>query len=806
MATQNINPLILIDIHHSGYFGWGVWVDADAPERWTAQTIERLMRTKKYKMGLNLGGQTYEQNPRLALRIRQWMQMFPDRAFISGGDYAQLTACVRTGESNIRQIVVGMEEIEKNLGVRPVLWTMSEPGNFAQLPQVLKDYGYDGAILKIHGPGQDGSLTTSTDAGSVWWKGPDGTEILAAPEYDDDRLTPRDSVPFSMWMMTRYRNEKAARGNFTLDDLWAWKETMAAKGIDPVVMSKDDDHNDQIGNCNLCMTSGDRLAEDVEHDDRFQWASDRDLIGMLPDPAATYEPDVNLFETRARCFCDYGVHGNRDWCADLETERHLVMADFASALAAQTGSTAVNVDREMAAAWKSHLAAQNHDLSLTGLRLVMFHLQYESGRMANAVRDRCLDAFLKRVDTSKGDAGAIVVFNPLAFDRKEYATVSLPADLARQVVLCDDNGPCPWEEVSHEAELVTMGFVADVPALGYRRYLVRKRNDESVAASDAVTVDGLTVKAPEYTVTFRTEGGIASLIPAGDDRSVLGPEGASVLGDIGGKSCRATGTVRIESVPLSTVATETGRLGAYHAYTLTCRMTPGVPYIMVSLRVLGDFSEGDEGAPGGAGNPERDLEFSARLADHLQPTTCMREQPMLIAPYDTAMSPIFAAPWWVDYAGNDAGFALFNRGAIGQRWDEENGEVNMILGRGSVCDFRAEFAFAPHCGNWRQAAVHRLGHGYGIPLHAVFEPPHSGNLGPAYSLGRIEPDNVTVSSVFRRGGATYIRVWEHAGEPASVRLVRGKRSVELHRVSLELEDIDGGTEVKPRQIATFRLT
>ena len=256
MASPEQHPLLLLDIHHSGYLGWGVWVDADAPERWTAETMERILRYPNYKMGINLGAQSYENSPRLAARMREWMRAYPDRVFITGGDYAQLTACVRTGESNLRQLLVGLEETEKALGVRPRIWTMSEPGNFAQLPQVLTDLGYSGALLRIHGPGQGGSPTTTCDAGSVWWEGPDGTSVLAVPEYEDDRDPPLADSPFSMWMMTRYRNAHAVRGDYTLDDLWEWKERMEAKGIHPVVLSKDDDHNDQLGNNNRCMQSG----------------------------------------------------------------------------------------------------------------------------------------------------------------------------------------------------------------------------------------------------------------------------------------------------------------------------------------------------------------------------------------------------------------------------------------------------------------------------------------------------------------------------------------------------------------------
>ena len=76
-------PLYLLDIHHSGYLGWGVWRGQDKPELWTAETVERLYRHEHYKMGLNLGGQTYEWYPHFAARIKQWLAEFPDRLSVT---------------------------------------------------------------------------------------------------------------------------------------------------------------------------------------------------------------------------------------------------------------------------------------------------------------------------------------------------------------------------------------------------------------------------------------------------------------------------------------------------------------------------------------------------------------------------------------------------------------------------------------------------------------------------------------------------------------------------------------------------
>ena len=802
-ADTTFEPLFLLDIHHSGYLGWGVWIHQDAPEHWTAETVERVMRYPSYKMGINLGGQTYEQSPTLSQRIRRWLTTYPDRIFLTGGDYAQLTACVRTGESNLRQIIVGLEETQKALDTRPYIWTMSEPGNFAQLPQVLCDLGYTGAVLRVHGPGQRGSLTTTVDAGSVWWEGPDGSRILALPEYCDDRLALRATVPHSMWMMTRYRNEQLKGGGYTLDNLWEWKNRMAAKGICPVVMSKDDDHNNQPGSDNQCMTSGHLLATDTEGDARFRWVNAEELFAELPEPTIVYRPEPERFETRVNSFCDYGYDANSDWTADLEAESKLRTADFMSVLAAELRCES-NIENELQTAWKTHLAAQNHDVSLKSTVQLYHHLQYEAQRMAERARDGALQSIVPKINTqdvNNETTGAIVVFNPLGHARHDYATVTLPAEVIEQSRLHDGRTAVPWEVIDREAELVTMGFVAEVPSLGYRTYHVQP--GASNTDGDEIEVHDLTVRTSEYTIRFRLEGGIEKLIPAGRQSSIIQHGTTCLAGNIGGTPWQSAGTLSIKRDGLSVVAREHGMMGKTHTYEIVYRMTPAVPYIMLSIRLAAHFV--GPGIRETLGDPERKVEYMTRLAEDMNPLTCMRKQPMLVGPYDPKFDPIFAALYWVDYSSPEAGLAILNRGAIGQRWDATQNEVGTILAFGGTRGAWQDIALLPHSGDSQTARIHQSGLGYSVPFHCVYEPAHDGMLPAQFSLVAVEPETVTVSSAFRREEQSYIRVWEHTGEAASVRFMRDGHLLPVHRVSLDLREIDGGQKLNPRQIGTFRL-
>lgn len=799
-------PLFLLDIHHSGYLGWGVWRGQEMPELWTAETVERLYRHKHYKMGLNLGGQMYEWSPRLAARIREWLAEFPDRLFVTGGDYAQPTACVRTGESNLRQLLYGLEATQRFLGVEVSIWTVSEPGNLAQLPQILLDLGYQGAVMRIHGPGQEGSLTPRVDEGAVWWEGPDGSRILAVPEYNDDRIEPKSAVPNSMWIMTRYRNSRSSRGNYTLDDLWEWKQAQAAKGITPVVMSKDDDHNNQHSNNNLCMASGHLLVADTEQDERFKWVSAEELFDGLPEPAVTFAADPNLFETRKTSFCDYGYRANADWLSDFQAEAALRMADLSTVLAARLDGGG-DLTGQMSEAWKRHLMAQNHDLSLKGSLNLSYHLQYEALRFAEQVRDQALEPVIGKIDTGSG-LGAIVVFNPLGWDRRDYAQIALPPEIVAEGTLSDGQDTIPWEVVRRDAERVIVGFVAEVPALGYQVYLIQPREgtDEPVQSSP-IEIDrsSLRIRTDQYEVQFLPEGGLAGLWTR-NGVCVAEPSSLALSGDIGGQACRSEGKiVSIEANAVSAWVQEEGKIGRDYAYQATYRLTAGVPYIAVDFSIRADFCDGDPGAPGTIGLPERKLGAEVRLPGAMGPISCIRKQPFLVWPYNLELDPVFAALYWVDFSDPRAGVALLNRGTIGYRWDPDERKVSNTLASGQLSEMSASLGLLPHDGEWVQANVHQAGLRFGNPLYCAYEPPHPGKLPRQFQICRVKPDTVTVSSVFRANGKSYLRLFEHAGRFAALHVDKPEDGLVTRMVDPRLCPIDKEPAICAHKIVSLEL-
>ena len=702
--------------------------------------------------------------------------------------------------------------IETTLGRSVPIWTVSEPGNFAQLPQILCDLGYKGALMRIHGPGQEGSLTPRADEGVVWWKGPDGSQIKAVPEYHEDRFGLKGAVPLSMWIMTRYRNPRAARGNYSLADLWAWKQKQAAKGISPVVMSKDDDHNNQYGNNNLCMTSGHLLAADTAGDLRFRWVTAEELFGELPEPSVTLAADPNLFETRKTSFCDYGHHENADWISDLKSEAALRMADFSTVLADRLGRPG-DEETRMAQAWKSHLMAQNHDLSLKRSLDLAYHLQYDAQRMAEGVRDGALAGVLRNLDTGDG-LGAVVVFNPLGWDRIDYAEISVPAEIADRGTLFTDEGPVPWQQMRRDAERVVMGFVARVPALGYATYLIRPIPDTRSSEVGAVpglatgiTVDPVSsrITTSHYTAQLSPDGGLTGVWTAVG--TIVASNGTMKLsGEIGGKLYHSEGVIEeIEQGPVFTQAYEAGRIGPHHRYRATYRFADALPYVIVQVDIEAHFEDGTPGAPATIGMEGPKLGAEIRLPESQGALTCMREQPFLVWPYDLSLDPVFAAPHWVDFSEGEAGVAALNRGDIGYRWDPSTRTLSNILATGQLSELHTCLGLLPHDGQWLEGRAHQVGVGFGNPLYCVYEPAHTGHLGHQLQLLQVEPETVTVSSVFRQKGKTVRPAFRSRWVEGSVALNAPGAELTARPVDLRLHRSGGGLHIHSHGLMTLEL-
>lgn len=131
------------------------------------------------KTCINLDARAYEflaqEYPLLCERLKKYLA--EDKVELIAGSYSQPMATLFSGESSIRQIVVGHEVIRKALGVEVESFLEEEEFSHPQLPQILNAAGVKYTSLA--------QLDTWAYAGCpelplnvFYWKGMDGSTIL----------------------------------------------------------------------------------------------------------------------------------------------------------------------------------------------------------------------------------------------------------------------------------------------------------------------------------------------------------------------------------------------------------------------------------------------------------------------------------------------------------------------------------------------------------------------------------------------------------------------------------------------------
>jgi regulator of protease activity HflC (stomatin/prohibitin superfamily) len=100
---------------------------------------------------------------------------------IVGGAYTQPILYAIGDESALRQFVYGTRAVEGALGIPVKIYAAQEPGMCAQLPQILRQAGFEHVLYRtiwgIFG------APPHRNAENVWWIGNDGSKIQAVPSY-----------------------------------------------------------------------------------------------------------------------------------------------------------------------------------------------------------------------------------------------------------------------------------------------------------------------------------------------------------------------------------------------------------------------------------------------------------------------------------------------------------------------------------------------------------------------------------------------------------------------------------------------
>jgi len=749
------SPLYLLDIYRSSPTGR----ERTPDDVWPASAealLQSLQGNDRLRAVLDLDEETLAElaakAPEAIGRIRA--ALAGGRLEIAGGDWSRQRSAAPGSESILRRIAHGLEVVRDTLGVETASCLVRDDQLFPQLPQILAAFGFQ-RLIAVEGDAYPRERPTA-----IRLRGPDGSEIstafaVAAPAYSD---------PLN----------------------WSNERLEGLRGVDtaaPPLLCRISDVASWDG------PAASRAAVAAREDVRF--ATPREYFEVV-GPAAPSQQAVSVVESDA-------AEGGDDLSGRkaAEAEKTLLLAERLDALAYAMGRG--SDERELDQAWSDLLRPQTAETGDGGDGAALV-----AGRALAEAAAKFLASY---VDSSSIEGRGLVVFNPSSWPRNEYMEITLGGEGYR---IAQGGREVPSQVVERRDGYVTLGFVAQVPALGYRLLEVRPAAPYDVPAAAAAAPSSRFFANEFYSAEVGERGGMS--VEAAGNR-LAHAAGYLTMWKDGRPHDSREGVTALEADRHGSVLERYMVEGRLVGMSFRQWMTFYRTLPRIDLRTEIDFGKGLT-----FGQARRDSapdEDARALSLDLQSASGGRffaDSPFYVgdAPGDRAVA--------LGLAGLDdereQGIALLNRDRCEYHFDTSRGVLRSMLARPS--QGRPQDTILRGTRVWECALLPfasrlealRSALDYQLPCLGVFVTPHAGNLPPEGSFLSIEPEEALLSSMFVRQGKVYVRLWNASANGVEASVTSGG-PLSLWRCSLGLVDEapTGRTiPLRPWGLQTLRLS
>lgn len=455
-----------------------------------------------------------------------------------------------SGESNVRNLLVGIEEAKEYGGLARIGYFPDAFGNAGQMPQLLKQAGME-AVVFGRGVKPVGFNNTVEKAGDyeshyseMQWNSPDGSGLLG--------------VLFANW----YNNgaeipveEKEARV-FWDNKL---KDALRYASTDHLLFMNGCDHQPVQKDLEKAIAAANRLYPDYEFvHSNFEYyvrcikEAQGNNLSVVTGELTSQMTDgwTTLVNTTS----------SRNYIKQLNRENEVALQNLAEPLAVfAAGSGKAYPHAVLKYAWKTLMQNHPHD-SICGCSLDEVHREmegryYKSMQVAEELIKESMKAAGSKIDTAGlkgGEAYPFAVFNTTGWSRNTVASAILDVERRygqwlheaydemkaleiKPMVLIDDSGieiPCKIEDTGvrfgydlpddkfrqpYMARSVKVSFEAcGVPAMGYKVYALVPEKTLSIQKETLVIPDGM---ENEYLKVTLNEDGTINLLDKSTGRT-----------------------------------------------------------------------------------------------------------------------------------------------------------------------------------------------------------------------------------------------------------------------------------------------
>ena len=827
--------LCLTICNHWSYIGIGWQLGIESCVLSATDAMEMADRPPHVKTCINLDARAYEfmaeKFPEVAERLKA--HLAAGGVELIGGTYGQPMGTTISGESNVRQIVMGRNVILKALGYPMVTFLEEEEFTHPQIPQMVSLAGFRYASLaQLDTWGRAGC--PRTDVNVLAWKGIDGTVIASVPKnalfgYAPDLKKLAASPDFA---------KLKAMGTPLI---FAWEEFGWESPEEPAYLTAPARYS-ALGPIEFVTIQ--------EYLDKY---------GKRPDDTVYFPMDAwNKSLT-------WGLGGDQIRILDRKVDALLLAAELFDAVSAGKGGRSQAAELELA--WRDLLASQSHDVGLCeysrwqGDRMAPFdrvedkhnftwgaigydHLDAAQKR-GQAVLGGALKYLGDRVDApaKTGDGLAAVVFNPHAWTRTDLASTGRlhPVPVGcRDVQVTDRTGRVvPSQLVKSDKDkdgrlvMVDVAFQArEVPPAGYDTYALEFAPAAVAPMKTELRIDESNLALENEFLRVRldpTAGGVSSLVDKSSGQEMLDPAG--------GIFPRFTGRPNplLPTRPEPPAAYDSGTskakidwiasgplwatLRAQHAwkylkFETRVTLAAGSPFVEVTSRVLAQVPPHPD-----VSAPDIKEGYWLSFVPGFPVSRIMRDFPFGV---EETKNPAFHALTFADLLGGDRGLLVlhagtqwFSRGAAGRVSNlvmrEWEGYYSKEYGWPIYAEYR--HALMPHAGKLQNGDRLRAAMAFARPLLCQTRKPGPGELPLSGSFLSVSNPGIQLAAFRSIEHGYELRIVETEGRrqdanvAVSLPLSRGTRT-DLLGNRLDDASVRNGTlavMADPWKILTFRL-
>jgi alpha-mannosidase len=709
---------------------------------------------------------------------------------VVGGMWVEPDLNLPGGESTVRSILIGKRWFQQHYGVDVRIgWNPDSFGYNWQLPQIYKRSGIDYFVTQK----MTWNDTNQLPFKLFWWESPDGSKVLTyfPHDYANNNLNPlrlsadlvqaRQRAPGMLDMMDLYgigdHGGGPTRAVLDEGDHWAQPDKIIPK-------MKFGTSQTYFTNIEQNISSNSPLwnYESIAKGYTFPTAEE----GKIDIP--TWKDEMYL-EYHRGVYTTQASHKRNM----RESEEWALNAEKVASLAWLKGDVYPNA--ELTEAWKKITFNQFHDLAAgSGIAVVYKDAQKEYDEVhwaTNEISAKALQTLDADINTSVGGDTAVLVFNPLAWQRDGLVTVDvqLPTASANSVSVVDSHQRVlPSIVLSSNPKINSYKLLIDakaVPSMGYEvLHVVKgKRPFASDLKASGTTMENAALKV----VVDPKSGCITSLF---DKRSNFESLASGACGNQlqtftdtpkdydawnidPGTLDHMTPISEVDSVKL----VENNPLRAVIRVSRTWQKSKFVQDITLyagadTVNVGNDVDWHETHILLKAAFP---LAASAPMATYEIPYGTIQRPTTRENTWEQARFEVPALRW-ADLGDGQHGFSLINDSKYG--YDDKDNVLRLTLLRSPIWPDpdadrghqNFDYELYPHGGTWQQALTERQGYQYNYNLKAIQVEAHTGSQPAEHSYLSVEPENVVLTAVKKAedNNGLIFRVVEWAGKQSNV--------------------------------------